>query len=97
MSRVPSINGTTASNLIFGNPTLLGQSTLAAFKQAWTALQEAMAELREVPSYRFDLVDVAREVLAAHFHTGKSHVCRDGWVYASYDALESLWRMVQNI
>eukprot|EP00750_Incisomonas_marina_P001454 INCI1126.1.p1 GENE.INCI1126.1~~INCI1126.1.p1 ORF type:complete len:299 (+),score=55.38 INCI1126.1:429-1325(+) len=42
-------------------------SVLAA---AWTALMEAIPDLGEVASFQFDLVDVARSVIAANFSAG---------------------------
>eukprot|EP00051_Salpingoeca_urceolata_P011079 m.136572 g.136572 ORF g.136572 m.136572 type:complete len:913 (-) comp16976_c2_seq5:202-2940(-) len=37
------------------------------FKSVWQLLMAAVPELGHVPSFRFDLIDVAREVIAANF------------------------------
>ena len=35
--------------------------------QVWQSLASASGDLGAVPSYRFDLIDVAREVISANF------------------------------
>jgi hypothetical protein len=42
-------------------------STLSTFSQVWKHLLESKEDLGHVASYRFDLVDVAREVISAAF------------------------------
>lgn len=45
--------------------------TLTIFEEVWQQLMTAAPNLGSIPSYRFDLVDVGREVLAAKFSVEK--------------------------